>query len=650
MKGSSVLDLRAALSWAWAAPVSSAAFLPVVAVAGLCGCGFGLCWPAWHVALEPAQVLAGIVRYPVETPFQLYETRVWNVWHQLLAPLLLAGVPERVLSIALSGVVTALGFAAVAAFACALGANAVLSLAAPLLVLLNQPVQVGFSYPILFLGYGHTYGMAGLSGIAFACAALAAERWRLAGFLIGFAPALHVSLGAWLAIAVALAALPALASLRPHLRALGGGFAVGAALSATSLAVHLWLAPPVPLIDAALADRYLDAFVRMWDAHRVPADLGGRAGFLVWCGVLTSLALLHQERGRLGSGPAFALRLLVLCGVAGYASTVVQRLLPVESLPKALLIAMPTRLANLVALLAVPLAVAVVWRFRADKLPRVLLLAASGLLALSLMGPVWWRGDVDLSTAGVPLLGVAALVALARGAEGRGAAVRIAIGLLGWLAVRALWRGSPAWLAGPAELSLMAAGGLFLGLWLVLERSVVAQPLRRHAWVVDATIGAAVAGIAVGTAAASVTGWSTRPERLPDRTNHPVLAQAASREGLLVVGPGLGTVQLRTRRPLLLDPSAIDMLPYALPAAPAMQMILSEVYAVDFFNPPGQAFGRGALPDDPIRALFERRTAEEWRAVRARFGVTDVLVQSEWRLRLHAVARGRGYALYALPE
>jgi hypothetical protein len=118
----------------------------------------------------------------------------------------------------------------------------------------------------------------------------------------------------------------------------------------------------------------------------------------------------------------------------------------------------------------------------------------------------------------------------------------------------------------------------------------------------------------------------------------------------LLVGPGLELVQLRTRRPLLLDPSALDMLPYALPAGPEMDAILREAYGIDFFHPPREALHQAVLPEEPVRTLWERRSSADWRAVRARFGVSQVLVQGPWTLRLPAVARGRGYALYALPE
>jgi hypothetical protein len=628
-----------------------ATFPQVLAAAALAGFGLGLCSPAWHVALEPAQLLAGVVRYPVATPFQLYETQVWNVWHQLLALLLAAGCSERTLTIVLSGGVTALAFAAVAGFARALGANAPLALAAPFLVLLNGRAQPGFNYPILFLGHGHTYGMAGLAWLALALTALATERWRLAGFLVGLAPALHASLGAWLAIAIGLAALPALPSLRPHLRALCAGIALGAGLCALSLGVHLWLTPAAPPSDPASAERYLTAFVRLWDAHRVSPDLGARTSFLVWCSGLTALALLRMQRERLGAGAALALRVLLVCAAIGFAVSIVQPQLVLERIPKLLLIAMPTRLANLVALLSVPLALAVIWRFRDDPLPRVLLLAAIGLLALELRDPVWWR-RIDLVSTGAPLLGIAAVVALARATRNRRAAALIAAGLLGWLLLRALWRGlaHPAWLGLPGELSLDLALGGFVAAWFAFGRSGSEQAQRRPAWALDAALGAALAAIALGIAATSIASWSEPWQELRDRTNEPVLAQAARGEGLLLVGPGLDTVQARTRRPLLLDPSALDMLPYVLSVGPEVEAILREAYGIEFFHPPGQALEGGVLPDKPVRVLFARRTADDWREIRARFGVTELLVKADWKLQLPELARGGRYALYALPQ
>src|SRR5262245_15999281 len=108
-----------------------------VAIASACaGALLGALTPSWHVAIEPAQVLAGIVRYPPGNPFGLYELRLWTLWHQLLAPMLAAGVPERVLTIAVSGAVGALTFAALSVMALAHGAHPALAFATPFVLVL----------------------------------------------------------------------------------------------------------------------------------------------------------------------------------------------------------------------------------------------------------------------------------------------------------------------------------------------------------------------------------------------------------------------------------------------------------------------------------------------------------------------------------
>jgi hypothetical protein len=291
----------------------------------------------------------------------------------------------------------------------------------------------------------------------------------------------------------------------------------------------------------------------------------------------------------------------------------------------------------------------VIWRFRADPLPRVLLLAAILLLALGFGSPVWWR-RIDLVSTGAPLLGIAGVVALARSA-GRRTAALVAAGLLGWLVLRAAWRGlaHPAWLGLPGELSLDVALAAFVAMGFALGHSGGGQTPGRLSWALDRALGAALLAVALVSTAGCIADAKARWQ-LRDWTNQPVLAQAARDEGLLLVGPGLATVQLRTRRPLLLDPSALDMLPYALRAGPAVEEILRDAYDIDYFHPPASALGLGVLPAHPIQELFAHRTDAEWRKVRARFGVTQLLVESDWKVQLPVRSRSGRYALYALPR
>jgi hypothetical protein len=139
-----------------------------------------------------------------------------------------------------------------------------------------------------------------------------------------------------------------------------------------------------------------------------------------------------------------------------------------------------------------------------------------------------------------------------------------------------------------------------------------------------------------------------RLDYLIDRTNDSALAAASRRPGILAVGSSIEVVQLRTFRPLLIDPGALDMLPYALAAGPAMVRILDQVYGVDFFRPPKNVLHQASLPELQVRGVWEARTPSEWVALGREFQISDVLVVASWRLQLPEVARSRWLALYRI--
>src|SRR5436190_16955722 len=91
--------------------------LATAALSGILGYWIGYrCLPAWQVAIEPAQVIAGIVSYPIDNPNYIYEIKLWTILHQALAPALRAGVSEIALSQVLSGVVGMLALQALSLF------------------------------------------------------------------------------------------------------------------------------------------------------------------------------------------------------------------------------------------------------------------------------------------------------------------------------------------------------------------------------------------------------------------------------------------------------------------------------------------------------------------------------------------------------
>jgi hypothetical protein len=135
-----------------------------------------------------------------------------------------------------------------------------------------------------------------------------------------------------------------------------------------------------------------------------------------------------------------------------------------------------------------------------------------------------------------------------------------------------------------------------------------------------------------------------------DRTTNRAFAQMAEGRGLLVTGGEIQLVQLRTRRPVLIDSGALDGLPYALEGGPALERILRDVYAIDLFNPPDEARGRGAIPNEYNKAVWERFSREHWQRIRCLYDVTQVMTPPGWTLALPVAALDGGFIVYDIPD
>lgn len=544
--------------------------------------------PSYQVAIEPAQVLAGVVSYPPGNPFAGYQSQVWTIWHQILAPLLAIGVGERALAIATSAAVGAISFTALAVMALAYGARPALAFAAPfvLLRLVTDPDAWGFHYPVLLIRQGHTYGTAGFSWLVLVCGLFAAGCTRTAAFLLGLAPALHPALGATFALLTGVCALFGPASLRR--RGVVAAGAAGVAISGASLAAQRLLFPVESHADPLVAARYLDVFVRLWDYHRQPVDYAAWNVAMLGGALLFSAVSLRWLPAQLPADNRFSTRILLACGLFGIAADVALRVGLLDATSPAVAMAMPTRLLNFVMLAWVPIVIGFSDRFRAYAAGQASLLAIAALAVVAPLFP--------------------SLQGYAYGA----------FGLLPLLLAVRLAQGRPP--DGAALARIDAAIAIACGI-----------------------VGLAVITPAVASAPA-------RFAALRDRGNDAALAAASRTDGLLVLGPGLNRIQLRTRRPVLLDPEALDMLPYATDGGVEMGRILQEVYGVDLFDPPRHALHLAVVPTQPVRHDWQLRSIPSWTEVGARFGASHVLVKAKWTLELPEVARSDAYALYRIPE
>ena len=568
-------------------------------------------FPTWQVAVETAQVVAGLVTYPAGNPFYVYHTKLWTVLHQVCALLLLSGVSEIMLSKLLSGVLGMLSLQALSMCVFALSRNVLLSIGASLFVLATRSASNGATYPILLMSTEHTYGSAGLSTFVLAVASLGAGCYGLGGVLVGLMPAVHPSLGLWLWILVATCLAWDFRTARAELRPALKWFLAGAALTTLSLAVQLTVTYDVPRVDPVESAKYLRGFVAFWDGHRAPVGSETLAVALNRGAMALGLIWLIGFRDRLPPSAAFLLRVIVGGAVLGLAMAAVSWI-PPDKLPLTLLMLMPTRLLNFNGMIFVPLLIGLLGLYSRLFWGRLLMAVLLVGLLLSPRSMIWeWSAANRWAWL---QNGFDPLIVMEMTSVGL-----VCLGAADW--ARRRQSDVPAVAPEGAVVTLVKGG-----LWIV------------------------------SFAAVALTGFLTlrlRPDTTDyfrDRTNNPFFAAvAAEREGMVLTAGSFQLVQLYTRRPVLLD-GALDTLPYASESGPAMQRILLDVYGADLLNPPEEARKKGVLPRAFHRGLWEQYSRARWQQIRRTYDVHVIVTPGDWLLDLPVAAEGSGFRLYRIPD
>lgn len=575
---------------------SSGAVATVLAASGTIGFVLGGFWrPTWQDAIEPAQVLAGLVHYPPDNPVYLYSVRTWTVLHQAIAALLMWGVPERAMAVVVSGATGMLSLQALALVVLAVGGEVALAILAPVFILVTESAWGGVTYPVLLLGFPQTYGVVGLSYLLLAMALIGSGQARWGALLLGFGPAGHPTIGFWgiASAATALALTPR--RLRDPLASCAPYFLAGLAAAAVSAGVHaLWgTLPP--------SEATPEGTFQHWDEHRQPfALLSGVTLTTAFAAAVPALWLWRFRRDV--PAPAHALLgMLVATAALGGVLSAWSWIVPPD-VPSLIPALMPSRLLNVNVLACMALLIGLTSRYRSS----VALQSTFTLVVVTLLGVdgAAWVRDVPsnpepwvLAWVGALVCGTMLLVTAER-RRSRGATAEAPA--------------SPTfWLRGAA----MAAMAATLALVLVVAFRDMNGTIRRE---------------------------------LADRTNDPVFAAAAARPGLLLTAASLHLIQGRTRRPVLLDGGALDTLPYAPEASRETDRILKGVYGTDLRAI--QQSRRGYLLDDAARSLWHRRRMEEWQQIAREFGVTDVLTPAGWVLDLPVVASNAALTLYLIPR
>lgn len=604
--------------------------LVVFCLSAVGGAILGLWRSDWQVAVEPAQIIAGLVKYPPTNPFYIYQVKTWTILHQLAAIGLRAGLSEGKLSLIFSALAGGVAFAGIALWALAFSESIPLAILVPFYVYQFTP-DWGINYPLILVGQGHTYGMLGLGSIFLATALFGVGEFGWGTFMLALTPAIHPSLGAWGILIVLICLAWDYQAIRPQFPIMLRFGIAGGLVVVASLVFHLSVTYYAPKIDPALVQRYLSTFINSWDEHRVPVNLLSTQALLTVLTAAISLTGLQFLRQSLPPHASFLLRSLLISTALGLGLVLVNQF--AFRLPDSMLVLMPTRLLNFNNLAYLPMLLGLMWQQRERAWVMANFLLVLGLTYYAAITPADQMKLFMLSDSGSQmrlfiLSGIAFVLTFA------GSNLPLSL-LLGYASIALIFQPADPLMSQGVLLSLaFFAVALVIGL---LNQQAEARSFLK--WVPVALLGLNTVNV--------YTHAYDYHFNVSYMWNTPAMATEIPRDdGLLLLGTDMNRMQLYSRRPVLLDPGALDMLPYAPEGGPEFERILRDAYGIDFFNSPGSA----TLGIEPTKTLWQSWTLADWERIRSEFNVTQVLTSADWTLQLPELLRTSwGHILYQIP-
>jgi hypothetical protein len=320
---------------------------------------------AGQAGIDGALVLAGIVQYPPGAPMGQYFRDSWTIIHQGGALLLRVGLDQSHLAMLLTIFPRAISVGGYALIFHGFTQRPWFSLCAALLCFLaffSNPVDQFFASPAYPLpGY---YAFWAHVGVIWVIGCLAAGRSALTAFSALILITVHPIIGLYtvslLAVTLLLTSLYFRIGLRGYLR----GAALGASIVTLSFVIYLKMHSS---FSAETDGTLYDTYMQLWDIHRDRPMTGLdalRVGLAAALGIIGLAAFLRFGRPKQMSS-VLATGLVMLALLASTAAYFATYLIP-EYLPEVFLRAMPARLLNVHAYVALPIAAAVMARL-ADR-------------------------------------------------------------------------------------------------------------------------------------------------------------------------------------------------------------------------------------------------------------------------------------------
>ncbi|MBI5714117.1 MAG: hypothetical protein HZC38_11950 [Chloroflexi bacterium] len=629
----------------------------VLITSSLLGLIAGLLQPTLQVAVEQGQVLGGIVQYPTDNPFFIYQSKTWTFLAQFSAISLRLGLSEITLSLFFSGLAGVLSFSGFALWLFALADDILFALLAPPVFIKVLDIIVwSFNYPTNVLGIIHTYGMIGMTFIFFTSGLFAVGYRRWAWLFAGLSPAIHPSLGLWFNIILWVSVLSDFKNLRASFVEAVKFSSLGYILSAISLGYHLG-SYQSPSLDAATAQRYMQAYLTFWDNHRMAIGFWRIDVSIIIAGMFVSVIWLLFKKIDLPHNAEFILRLYTATVIiGGIVVAILYSPLPF-TLPDVLFVLMPTRFLNFAIVGYLPLTFGLFWRYRMRAWASVAMTLMIVCLALTVFfysPSFWYMLLVQLAAWSLILLVmtrnehprsenwsifIVVVVVLAHFLRSSSASLpeinissRTQAILVSFVIASAFFIIPTIFRTGVAKSASLFATDQVLALQRLLQKSPRFLQL------------VALTTLAIFFIWAMPFGNFLKIQRefVDDFHSLPLNALSLQQNRAIIIGSNCSpTVQLITRRSVI-NYMPINMLPYAIEGAPSMEKILRDIYDMDFFSPP--------TPTEHIQFVWEKRSATEWSTLGNQYNVGDVLAPSSWAIQLLRIGNDNICTLYRIPS
>jgi hypothetical protein len=579
----------------------------ILFISGLTGFALGVyIEPTWHLMLEYSQVIAGVVHYDKIIPNYIYHKSLWAFGNQVFAFFLVLGFSERVLAFFASGLLGMLSFQSLSVITWSLSRSFFLSLIAPLFIYITKICLVEVCYPIILMGHPASHGIIGLSYTLLVIGLLGSKCLRVGGFLFGMAPCIHPSWAVALWVAAGISLFWDYKKLISDLKKAFPFFLIGLAVTIISLIVQQIMSHDFKSILSTDSSKYYLAFAQYWEVHRRPLNplQNGIANWplnpmqngivlLLFC-FITNIFIVWKLKKEFNSETLFIFRLFIINAFIGIL-TIPYSWIPVDLIPHGLYVLMPARWMNMSILVLPALLLGIIGKYR-DRLWAQCSLIMIALLFLSCVHGVAIAGKIPDKILNYFLL-INVIIVICFSIE---------------------------------RINKLKQSGILLK--IVNGILIISVFL----FVIDSVIR----GIFL---------WTMYNPILNDRTSNSFFSTVARGNGMILTASDISFIQLRTRRPILLDGGDIDMaLNYFSGTGPYVENILRRAYGIDLLDPPPKLKRnhRAGLLKWCGKELWESRTYQEWKDLANEWGVTSLLCYKDWKINIPKTASNDSFSLY----